>query len=74
MGIFKKSCRSSMMNRTRGPSSVEALTESGYQMLEAHGAKNGLQPRYAPEIVLLFTDVVMPGLNSAKLAEEGRPR
>ena len=55
--------------------SVEALTELGYQVLEADGASAALQLLDAhPEIVLLFTDVVMPEVNGAKLAEEARRR
>ena len=55
--------------------SVEALTELGYQVLEADGASAALQLLDAhPEIVLLFTDVVMPDVNGAKLADEARRR
>ena len=55
--------------------SVEALIELGYQVLEADGASAALQLLDAhPEIVLLFTDVVMPEVNGAKLAEEARRR
>jgi PAS domain S-box-containing protein len=55
--------------------SVEALTELGYQVLEADGASTALQLLDAhPEIVLLFTDVVMPEVNGAKLADEARRR
>jgi PAS domain S-box-containing protein len=55
--------------------SVEALKELGYQVLEADGASTALQLLDAhPEIVLLFTDVVMPEVNGAKLADEARRR
>ena len=55
--------------------SVEALTELGYQVLEADGAKAALELLDThPEIVLLFTDVVMPDVNGAKLADEARRR
>ena len=54
---------------------VEALTELGYQVLEADGARAALQLLDThPEIVLLFTDVVMPDVNGAKLADEARRR
>jgi PAS domain S-box-containing protein len=55
--------------------SVEALTELGYQVLEADGASAALRLIDAhPEIMLLFSDVVMPEMNGARLAEEARRR
>ena len=55
--------------------SVEALTELGYRVFDAGGAAAALQLLDAhPEIVLLFTDVVMPDVNGAKLADEARRR
>jgi PAS domain S-box-containing protein len=55
--------------------SVDALNELGYLVLEADGAAAALRLLDAhPEIVLLFTDVVMPEVNGAKLAEEVRRR
>ena len=55
--------------------SVDALSELGYRVLEADGAAAALGLIDAhPEIVLLFTDVVMPEVNGAKLAEEVRRR
>lgn len=55
--------------------SVEALSELGYRVLEADGAAAALRLLDShPEIVLLFTDVVMPDVNGAKLAEEARRR
>jgi len=55
--------------------SVEALSELGYPVLEADGAAAALRLLDShPEIVLLFTDVVMPDVNGAKLAEEARRR
>ena len=55
--------------------SVDALSELGYRVLEADGAAAALRmlDAYA-EIVLLFTDIVMPDINGAKLAEEARRR
>jgi CheY-like chemotaxis protein len=55
--------------------SVDALTELGYRVLEADGAAAALTHLVAnPDIALLFTDVVMPAINGAKLAEEVRRR
>jgi CheY-like chemotaxis protein len=55
--------------------SVEALNELGYRVLEADGAAAALRLLEShPEIVLLFTDVVMPDVNGAQLAEEARRR
>ena len=55
--------------------SVDALGELGYLVLEADGAAAALRLIDAhPEIVLLFTDVVMLDVNGAKLAEEVRRR
>ena len=55
--------------------SVDALTELGYRVLEADGAAAALRllERH-PEIALMFSDVVMPKVNGAKLAEEARRR
>ncbi|MDP9096131.1 MAG: response regulator, partial [Pseudomonadota bacterium] len=54
---------------------VEALTELGYRVLEADGAVAALRmlSEHA-EIALVFTDIVMPDLNGARLAEEVRRR
>jgi PAS domain S-box-containing protein len=55
--------------------STDALGELGYRVLEADGAAAALRLLDAhPEIALLFTDVVMPEVNGAKLAEEARRR
>ena len=54
---------------------VEALNELGYRVFEAESAAAALRILDAhPEIVLLFTDIVMPDINGAKLAEEARRR
>ncbi|RZL37345.1 MAG: PAS domain S-box protein [Rubrivivax sp.] len=55
--------------------SIDALQELGYRVLEADGAEAALKLLDAhPDIALLFTDVVMPGLNGRKLADEARRR
>ena len=55
--------------------SVAALTDLGYRVLEADGAAAALRLLDAhPEITLMFTDIVMPEINGAKLAEEARRR
>lgn len=55
--------------------SVEALTELGYEVLEADSATAALRLLDTrPEIVMLFTDVVMPDVNGRKLADEARRR
>jgi PAS domain S-box-containing protein len=55
--------------------SVDALGELGYRVLEADGAAAALRQLEAhPEISLMFTDVVMPEVNGARLAEEARRR
>ena len=52
---------------------VETLTELGYEVLEANGAEQALQLLGSHKTVsLLLTDVVMPGKNGRKLAEEAR--
>jgi PAS domain S-box-containing protein len=55
---------------------VESLRDLGYRVIEAHDAPSALrllelQP--AP-VRLLFTDVVLPGMNGRQLAEEARRR
>jgi PAS domain S-box-containing protein len=53
--------------------SVDALNELGYRVLEAEGGATALQLlQQHPEIMLMFTDVVMPEMNGAKLAEAAR--
>jgi signal transduction histidine kinase/CheY-like chemotaxis protein len=50
---------------------VETLTELGYDVLQASGAEQALQLLQRHKTVgLLLTDVVMPGKNGRKLAEE----
>ncbi len=51
------------------------LGELGHPTLEADGAVAALRLLDAhPEVKLLFTDVVMPGLNGRKLVDEARQR
>ncbi|TYT27481.1 PAS domain-containing protein [Luteimonas viscosa] len=53
--------------------SVQVLEDLGYRVLEAGGAEAALRLLDAhPEITLLFTDVVMPGLNGRQLADRAR--
>ena len=55
--------------------SADALSELGYHVLEADGAVAALRLLEAhPEILLMFTDIVMPDGGGAKLAEEARRR
>jgi CheY-like chemotaxis protein len=49
---------------------TEALRELGYSVHDCAGASEALQVlAEAPEIKLLFTDVVMPEMNGRKLAD-----
>jgi CheY-like chemotaxis protein len=53
--------------------SVDALTELGYRVIEADGATAALRLLDAhPEIAMMFTDIVMPDVNGAQLAELAR--
>ncbi|HGK7305666.1 TPA: response regulator, partial [Stenotrophomonas maltophilia] len=55
--------------------SVDALSELGYRVLSADGAACALPLLQAhPGIALLFTDVVMPGMNGRQLADEALAR
>ena len=55
--------------------STDALTELGYRVLAADSAKAALLLIDAhPEIALMFTDIVMPEMNGAKLAELAREK
>jgi signal transduction histidine kinase/ActR/RegA family two-component response regulator len=55
---------------------TECLRELGYQVLEAEKGRTALQllDKF-PQIVLLFTDVVLPdGMNGRRLADEAKAR
>ncbi len=53
--------------------SVDALVELGYGVIEADGAASALRLLDShPEIVMLFTDVIMPDVNGRKLADAAR--
>ena len=55
--------------------SCDALIELGYRVLEAENAKVALQLLNAhQEIALIFTDIVMPEMNGAQLAELARKK
>jgi CheY-like chemotaxis protein len=49
---------------------VEALRELGYGVLEADGAEAALATLDRHDVALLFTDIVMPGVNGRRLADE----
>ena len=50
---------------------IEMLRELGYAVLEADSAaRRWRSSTAAPDIVLLFTDVVMPDMNGRQLADE----
>jgi CheY-like chemotaxis protein len=54
---------------------VDALADLGYRVLEAEGAEAALRLLDAhPEVTLLFTDVVMPGMDGRRLANEALQR
>jgi CheY-like chemotaxis protein len=54
---------------------LDALHELGYRSLEADGAGEALRLlELNPDIVLLFTDIVMPDVNGRKLADEAQRR
>jgi signal transduction histidine kinase/CheY-like chemotaxis protein len=55
--------------------SIEFLTELGYRTIEADTGAAALRILDSQEdIDLLFTDVVMPGMNGRRLADEARQR
>jgi two-component system, NtrC family, sensor kinase len=52
---------------------VETLSELGYDVLQSNGAEQAMQLlQHSTSVSLLLTDVVMPGKNGRKLAEEAR--
>ena len=54
---------------------VECLKELGYTVLQADSARSAMEILVdQPDITLLMTDIVMPGDNGAKLAEQARRR
>ena len=54
---------------------VETLASLGYKVFEAGEAESALRLLDEnPSVHLLLTDVVMPGMNGRKLAEEARLR
>ncbi|MFC5067265.1 GAF domain-containing protein [Flaviflagellibacter deserti] len=54
---------------------VEALNELGYQVIEVESATKALRIlETRADIVLLFTDIVMPDVNGRELADEARRR
>ncbi|MBG6120256.1 phospho-acceptor domain-containing protein [Sphingobium sp. AEW010] len=55
---------------------VDCLRELGYRVLEAHDGPSALRllERQDDPIALLFTDVVMPGMSGAELADLARER
>ena len=55
--------------------STDALRDLGYRVLEADGGETALTIIDADaDIAILFTDVVMPGMNGRKLSEEALER
>lgn len=53
--------------------SVEALRELGYVVLQAEDGESALALlEQQPRVDLLFTDIVMPGMNGRRLAEAAR--
>jgi CheY-like chemotaxis protein len=54
---------------------LEAMRELGYSVLAAEGGEEALRRLDAePDVALLFTDIVMPGMNGRKLADEALAR
>ena len=54
---------------------IEMLGELGYTIIESENAVQALATIDAhPEIALMITDVVMPGMNGRLLADEARKR
>jgi PAS domain S-box-containing protein len=53
--------------------STESLRELGFTVLEANNASSALRIlEHHPEIMLLFTDVGLPGINGRELVEQAR--
>ena len=53
--------------------STDALQMLGYRIIEADSGEAALKLLEAhPDVALLFTDVIMPGMNGARLAEAAR--
>jgi signal transduction histidine kinase/CheY-like chemotaxis protein len=49
---------------------VDALKELGYTTLSAHSPENALELLEAsPQVTMLFTDIIMPGMNGRQLAD-----
>ena len=49
---------------------VDALKELGYTTLSAHSPENALELLAAtPQVTMLFTDIIMPGMNGRQLAD-----
>ena len=54
---------------------VAALRDFGYTVIHASSGLAGLRQLDAhPRVTLLFTDIVMPGMNGRKLADEALKR
>jgi PAS domain S-box-containing protein len=54
---------------------VQMIRDLGYGVIEASGGIEGLRALDEhPEVSLLFTDVVMPGMNGRELADEAKRR
>jgi CheY-like chemotaxis protein len=53
---------------------VESLQELGYEVLEAHDGPSALRvlALHGEPVDMLFTDIVMPGMNGPELAAEAR--
>ena len=55
--------------------STESLRELGFRVLEAHDGPSALRMlEQHPEVMLLFTDVGLPGIDGRELVEEARRR
>ena len=76
--LLRGSAISDEVALARGYRSIEhkaRLTELGFSVLSASNGHEALAlAGRHPEVVLLITDVVMPGMNGRKLAEEALRR